>query len=320
MHCWLPSLKGKFKRNRLARRFADSVWLVAQDRLNHVHSTNPSTLFLMTAVSKICAGITPPASRHLRCSTQPQQHVMDSSIVAFLLYPYWSNHNAEVYKNQPDSPMPCSGCSGASDSLSLAAAVIRLLANLLPGIRKCGPHICRVSACVKIARYSHPSSMSHVCKLVPKMLSFILNWKMQLLPKEMAPGDQSCDGAQGLQTILFSKSYLLELGRWNSARPMAQDITVVEAPDLGSITTRSELQIQDRYLMGIPQRFLARDAWTLHDESKMNPRWVAHRHLLPSDAVGAARWRESKPKLNTYVPSPFIIANFGTRTILTFHP
>jgi len=70
---------------------------------------------------------------------------------------------------------------------------------------------------------------------------------------------------------------------------MAQDIAVVEAPDLGSITTGSELQTQDRYLMRIPQRFLARDAWTLNDESKMNPRWVAHRHLLPSDAVGAAR-------------------------------
>ena len=27
----------------------------------------------------------------------------------FLLYPYWSNHNAEMYKNQPDSPMPSNG-------------------------------------------------------------------------------------------------------------------------------------------------------------------------------------------------------------------
>ena len=322
MHCWLPSLKGKFKRNRLARRFADSVWLVAQDRLNHVHSTNPSTLFLMTAVSKICTGITPPASRHLRCSTQPQQHVMDTLI---FFYSSLSSLSILVQSQR----------WSVQKSTWLSHALFGLLRSFRFTVA-CG--CLDTAACQLVAWHQKMWSLSCVCMCeictlftplfdVTCLQTRAKNVKFYFRPKNAAPSKKKWrlaikaatapkDSKRFYLPKLPPPAWSVELGsshasRHNcrrSPRPLVHH-DQVGASDSGSLPRGNPAAIPRSWCLD-PSRY----------KSKMNPRWVAHRHLLPSDAVGAARWRESKPKLNTYVPSPFIIANFGTRTILTFHP
>ena len=126
--------------------------------------------------TKICTGVTPPASRHLRCSTQPQQHVMDTLIFVYSSLT-WLSHALFGFVGLLRSfrfTVAC-GC------LDTAAC------QLVAWHQKMWSAYLSVSACVKFARNSHPSSVSHVCTLVPEMLIFILDWKMQLLPKAMAP-------------------------------------------------------------------------------------------------------------------------------------
>ena len=286
---------------RLARRCA-AVWLVAQDRLNHVHSTNPSTLFLMTAVSKICTGITPPASRHLRCSTQPQQHVMDtliffysslSSLSILVQSQRWSVQKSTWLSHAFFGLLQSFRFTVACGCLDTAACqLVAWHQKMWPAYLSC---VCMCEICTLFTPLFDVTCLQTRAKNV-KFHFRLKNaapskrngaWRSKLRRRPRTPNDS-----------IFQKlpppTWSVELGSSHGSRHNCRRSPI----DLWSITTRSEVQIQDRYLMRIPQRFLAHDAWTLHDESKMNPRWVAHRHLLPSDAVGAARWLESKPKLN----------------------